>query len=316
MTLPLSRRQALMGAGAMVGAGWGMPAGGASEVQDRPKSEPFGYCLNTSTLRGQKLPLKEEIQLAAKAGYHALEPWISEIDQYQKAGGSLKDLAKELKDLGLTVESSIGFAEWVVDDEARRAKGLETAKRDMDLVAQIGGKRMAAPPAGATDRADLDLRRVAERYRTLCELGDTLGVVPEVEVWGSSKVLSRLGDAAFVAIECGHPRACILADVFHLHKGGSSFGSVRLLSGSAMHVMHMNDYPSDPPREKVTDAHRVYPGDGVAPLQPLFRDLAAIGYRGFLSLELFNREYWKQDAETVARTGIEKMRQAVRKAFE
>jgi sugar phosphate isomerase/epimerase len=305
-----------MGAGAIVGAGWGAPVGGAPGAQDRPKAEPFGYCLNTSTLRGQKLPLKEEIELAAKAGYNAVEPWISEIDQYQKSGGSLKDLAKEIKDLGLTVESSIGFAEWVVDDEARREKGLETAKRDMDLVAQIGGKRMAAPPAGATDRADMDLRRVAERYRTLCELGESQGVVPEVEVWGSSKVLSRLGEAAYVAIECGHPRACILADVFHLHKGGSSFGSVRLLSGSALHVIHMNDYPKDPPREKVTDAHRVYPGDGVAPLQALFRDLAAIGYRGFLSLELFNREYWKQDAGTVVRTGIEKMRQAVRKAFE
>jgi hypothetical protein len=31
-----------------------------------------------------------------------------------------------------------------------------------------------------------------------------------------------------------------------------------------------------------------------------------------LSLELFNRDYWKQDALEVARTGLQKMRAVVR----
>ena len=34
-----------------------------------------------------------------------------------------------------------------------------------------------------------------------------------------------------------------------------------------------------------------------------------------LSLELFNREYWKLDALTVARTGLEKMKAAVGSAW-
>jgi sugar phosphate isomerase/epimerase len=70
----------------------------------------------------------------------------------------------------------------------------------------------------------------------------------------------------------------------------------------------MNDYPADPPRASITDAHRVYPGDGVAPLKEMLRDLRHLGFGGYLSLELFNREYWKQDAMQVARTGLEKMR--------
>jgi hypothetical protein len=37
-----------------------------------------------------------------------------------------------------------------------------------------------------------------------------------------------------------------------------------------------------------------------------------LGFSGYLSLEVFNREYWKQDALVVARTGLEKMRAAVR----
>jgi sugar phosphate isomerase/epimerase len=61
---------------------------------------------------------------------------------------------------------------------------------------------------------------------------------------------------------------------------------------------------------------RVYPGDGVAPLKEMFRDLHAIGFHGFLSLELFNHEYWKHDALLVARTGIEKLKAVVHAALE
>ena len=58
------------------------------------------------------------------------------------------------------------------------------------------------------------------------------------------------------------------------------------------------------------------PGDGVAPLKEILRELRRIGYRGVLSLELFNRDYWKQDALTVARTGLEKMKAVVRASAE
>lgn len=142
-------------------------------------------------------------------------------------------------------------------------------------------------------------------------MGDEIGVVPQVEVWGSSRTLSRLGEAAFVAMESMHPHACILPDVYHLYRGGSGLGGVKLLSPSAIHVFHFNDYPANPTREKLTDADRVYPGDGTAPLKALLEDLAAGGFHVMLSLELFNRKYWAQDPLTVARTGLEKMKALV-----
>ena len=43
-------------------------------------------------------------------------------------------------------------------------------------------------------------------------------------------------------------------------------------------------------------------------------DLFSTGFSGTLSLELFNPNYWKEDALTVARTGLEKMNAAVAKA--
>ena len=306
MKAECSRREWLAGASAAAGAGLAAPL--LAPAAEGTERDPFSYCLNAATIRGQKLKLPDQVEVAAKAGYQCFEPWVGELDQYAKDGGSLKDLGKQIRDRGLRVESSIGFFEWIVDDPARRKKGLEEARRSMDLVRQVGGKRIAAPPVGAVEQAGLDHLKAAERYGALLELGEKMGVVPQAEVWGFSKPLRRLGEAALVAIESGHRSACVLADVYHLHKGGSGFAGLRLLSAASLQVFHMNDYPADPPREKITDAHRVYPGDGVAPLVEVLRDLRRLGFRGLLSLELFNREYWTQDPRLVARTGLEKMR--------
>jgi sugar phosphate isomerase/epimerase len=310
----LSRRQWLGGMSATMVAGL-TPAAAAADSQGKPAADPFVYCLNTATIRGQGLSISEEVGLAAKAGYQAIEPWISELEAHLKKGGNLRDLRTRITDSGLRVASAIGFAEWIVEDEAQRKRGLERARRDMDMVRQIGGSYIAAPPAGATN-VEINLTRAAERYRAVLEIGAGVGVIPQLELWGTSRTLSRLGETAQVAIESGHPRACILADVYHLYKGGSDFSGVRLLSGAALQTLHFNDYPAKPPRSEITDAHRVYPGDGIAPLSGLLRDLRENGFRGALSLEVFNREYWKQDALTVLRTGLDRMRTAVRASLQ
>lgn len=302
MVHSLTRRDMISGA-TLLGLS-GAPLASAASGQ----ANPFTFSLNTSTIRGQNLPITAEVDIAAKAGYQAIEPWTNELERFVQNGGSLRDLARRIADAGMRVESAIGFCEWIVDDEGRRRKGLEVARRDMDMIRQIGGRRLAAPPVGATNQTNLSLAHATERYRALLEIGAQIGVVPQVEVWGFSKSLSRLGECALLAIESGHPQACILADVYHLHKGGSGFAGLKFLNGVAMQVFHMNDYPAKPGRADITDAHRVYPGDGVAPLVGMLRDLRHTGFRGILSLELFNREYWKQDALTVARTGLEKMR--------
>ena len=322
MNLPsekLSRRAALSKAGLLAGAAMSGAISNGSAADSVPensgRTDGFVLCLNTATLRGFKMGLVDEVELAGKTGYRAIEPWLDKIHRYAADGGSLKDLGKRISDLGLVVESAIGFAQFIVDNDALRAKGMEQARFDMDAVAQIGGRRIAAPPAGATKEPGLDLRKAAERYRALLELGDQMGVVPELELWGHSKNLRRLNEAVFVAMESRHEKACVLADLFHLHKGGSGFEGLRLLSGAALPVIHMNDYPAQPLPEEIDDSFRVFPGDGVAPLTDILRTLHATGGRNVLSLELFNREFWKRDPAWVARTGFEKMQAAVAKAL-
>jgi len=287
----------------------------ATKSDARRDKSLFTYCLNTSTISGQKLGIEKEIEIAAAAGFGAIEPWIREILDFQKTGGTPKDLARRIKDAGLSVPSAIGFAAWIVDDDAQRTRGMEEMKRDMDLVAQIGGKRIAAPAAGlGRDAAPVDLRRAAERYAAVCELGRKAGVTPMVEIWGPSKTLQKLGDGVMVAMDSGQPEACVLADVYHLYKGGTSFSSLKMLAGGTIPVFHFNDYPADPPREKITDAHRVFPGDGIAPIPQILHELRRMATPCVLSLELFNRDYWKRSPVKVAQEGMGKMRKAVESA--
>ena len=325
MTPDMTRRTVLTAGAAAVAAT-------AVRAESKPTdAEPFGYCLNTSTVRvaeddwGKPRGIVELIDIAAKAGYRAIEPWVSELDAYIKAGGSADDLRKRFADAGLEVPDAIGFAAWVVADPDRRKKGLEQAKRDMDLVARVGGKRLAAPPVGATgggSRRDdpknsepvTDLLAAAARYRELFDLGKSMGITPLIEMWGHSKTLSRLGETLMVAAECGTPGGAVLPDVYHLYKGGSDFAGLGLLGPKTVGIFHVNDYPAID-RAAIKDQDRVFPGDGVAPLAEALRALAATGYRGYLSLELFNREYWQRDPNRVAKEGLDKLRASVKAAL-
>ena len=65
----------------------------------RPK-DPFRFCLNTSTISGQKPGLKGMIEIAGSAGYDGMELWINDIRDYLKQGNSIQSLASLLSSRG------------------------------------------------------------------------------------------------------------------------------------------------------------------------------------------------------------------------
>ena len=308
----LSRREILKTAALAAAAAGASAPSISSAAAPESRTGAYPISLNTSTLRGHKLPIRKTIEIAEKAGYTGIEPWPNEIDDFIKSGGKLADLKKELSDKGLTVTGAIAFFRWMVDDKAQRAKALEDAKVFMDKLARIGGTHMAAPPTGKV--GDVKLLDAAERYRDLLVASENFPVIPAVEVWGFQNNLYRLGQSVLVALEAQHPRACVLPDVYHLYKGGSGLSGVRHLNGSLIGGFHLNDYP-DIPSKEIKDRDRVHPGLGVAPLDQFFKDLWSTGYRGALSIELFNPEYWKQDPLKVAKTSLDRTKAIMKKAL-
>lgn len=304
-----NRRDALKTIGLLTGATLA-PQLSFGKEQKKPAGK-FKFCLNTSTISGQKPGLQKSIDIAARAGYDSVELWVPEIKAFKEGGNSLKTLKKFLDDSHVTVEDAIGFAPWMVEDDTQRAAGFAQMKEEMEMMAELGCTRIAAPSSGVKADAPLDLFKVGERYKQLLDLGRKTGVMPLLEFWGSSPVFYHFGQALMAAAAANDPDARILPDVYHLFRGGSGFDCLKMVSGHLIDVIHMNDYPSDVPREQQKDSNRVYPGDGVAPLKQILTDLSNMGGTKVLSLELFNLEYWKNDALTVAKTGLEKMRKAV-----
>lgn len=306
----MNRRQALAGLTATTALTATSQLVSAQPQGTLPKSEAFKYALNMSTIRGHKLGFMKEIEVASKAGFRHVEIWINSLQDYLKSGGTIADARKHLKDSGIAVEDAIGFAPWIVDDNATRSKAIEQMKQEMDMLAEVGCKRIAAPPMGATNEPGLDLKKAAERYRTILELGDKTTVVPHLELWGFSKNLSRLSELMYVAIESGHPSARVLMDVYHLYRGGSGLQQAAWVGKPYIEVFHVNDYPTTPPQNEIKDSDRVYPGDGVGPLKELFTLLKNPEKPVILSLEVFNPAYYAQDALVVAKTGLAKMKAA------
>jgi 2-keto-myo-inositol isomerase len=310
--LSTSRRHALKVLGASVGMSL-LPGTGSAAPTTRKAAKPdFTYCLNMSTIKGHKLGFVKELEVAAKAGFRSVEIWMDSLQTFLDGGGKLAEARRRLDDLGLQVENAIGFAQWIVDDAATRARGLEQLKREMDQLAQLGCRRTAAPPVGATNTPGLDLKRAAERYRTILELGEQTGVVPQLEMWGFSQNLSRLSEVLYVATESGHPAARLLLDVYHLYRGGSSLDSLPLVGKAGVEVFHVNDYPANVPSANITDADRVFTGDGVAPLSRILQAIHNPERPVVISLEVFNKGYYAQDPLKVAQTALTKMKSATR----
>jgi len=301
----MNRRNALQALAAT--SGMAILASPASAGEKKGKGN-LKFCLNTSTISGQKPGIEKYIDIAARAGYEFLEPWIPDIKAYMSNGGTLRALKKLLDDSKVKPINAIGFAPWMIDDEEQRKSGFKQMREEMEIMAELGCSRIAAPAAGV--RTTPDLFKAGERYRELLALGRQTGVTPQLEIWGAS-VFFHIGQAMMAVAVANDPDARILPDVYHLNRGNSGFESLKMLDGKMIEVFHMNDYPSTIPREQMEDKDRIYPGDGVAPLRQIMADLKEMGGDKYLSLELFNREYWKLDPLLVAKTGLEKMKKAV-----
>ena len=298
-TRSFTRRNALKtGIAASLGLASGMAF---SMVYNRPQGRharkkhtlPFRVSLNTSTLMAYELPVDRQIDLIAAAGFDGTELWMRDIRAYLEKGGMRADLKEKLEAGNLVLENIIGFSQWCNDNAEERKKALEVLRDEMEIIADLGGGYIATPIMGIERLDPARFDEYASRYRAILELGDQTGVVPLLELWGMG-ALHRVSDCAQIAVATGHPKASVLLDIYHVHRGGNAWDTVDLLNGGRLPVIHMNDYPATPAWNELTDADRVLPGEGACPFNTVIPKLYKAGFRGGFSVELFNRGYWAQ----------------------
>jgi 2-keto-myo-inositol isomerase len=265
----------------------------------------FLYCLNSSTIR--PTPLLDKIRIASRVGYAAIEPWNDEITDYLQRGGTLTDLRKAVDDAGLKVVSVIALHSWVTAEKDASRQVLDECRRRMDQAVSLGSPYIvASPPPGVTN-----LAHASARYAELLRIGRELGVKPSMEFLGFVDGIRNMSSAWAIAAGTNDPDATVVADVFHMMRGGGTADDLLMISGDRMAIFHINDLPASPPPTTQTDFDRVMVGEGIADLPRVIQNLRTIGYSGPLSLELFNKVLWEQDPEEVARIGLERVKALV-----
>lgn len=267
---------------------------------------PFRVSLNTSTIRGYQLPVEEQVDLCAEAGFDGIELWVSDVEAYIKQGGTAEALGRRIKQHGLVLENMISFSAWIADDPTSRAEGIQKMRQDMELTARLGGAYIAAPVQGISVIEKHKLPVYSERYLVILEEGVQTGVIPILELWGGG-ALNQLSDTVAITTGAAHPKASMLLDFYHLYRGGNSFDSLWQINGGILPIFHINDYPASIPRETLKDADRVFPGDGSCPFDKVLPLLYETGFRGALSIELFNEAYWgSMDVATLLKKSYQK----------
>lgn len=188
------------------------------------------------------------------------------------------------------------------------------------------------------NRSEEEYTEILAEYKELLEMGSQLGmkkivVVPLVteqkitksEIEKSAvKVLKEFSDLASpfgieIALEfVGHPQCTIntfehaydiikkvnrdnvglVFDCFHFYAMNSSIESLKQADCSKISVVHIDD-AEDFPVGFLTDEDRLWPGEGVIPIQDYLTILRDKGYDGVVSVELFRPEYYQMSAEEV-----------------
>jgi sugar phosphate isomerase/epimerase len=258
-------------------------------------------CLNTSTIR--PAPLMTKIDAAAAAGFRAIELWNDDVTAFVREGGSLPAVVDRLAERELRVPSVIAVMGWIGCPPAERAKSRKEAVRRMEQAKALGSPSIvASPPMGR-----VDVEQAAADYRELLQIGRDLGIRPSMEFLGFVEQINSIPAAWEIVERAGDPEGTIVIDWFHMVRGqGSTLDDLRRIPAERISIVHLDDVPYNKPFAEMSDADRVYPGEGDIPIRDMNAVLREIGYQGPISLELFNASLWAQDPFAVARTGFEK----------
>lgn len=256
---------------------------------------PWPMCLDTATL-SKDLPLEKKVEVVAHSSFDALEPWDRELTAYEEAGGSLKDLGKNIHDKGIFVPSVIGLWGSLGNTKEDFESRLEEHHTRLRMIRDIGSEHVQIIP-------DLQKRETFTKeigawcYRRISEIAlNDYGLKTGIIFLNAVPELKTMSDAVDVGMMSGWPDAKIIPDTYHNFHGGTETNALRMLNPNAIAIFQFADSPEGlEPQDTWCDEKRVLPGDGILPLVEQLRILYEIGYTGCVSLELYNPIYRKRE---------------------
>ncbi len=259
--------------------------------------------LNGATI--MRSPLADDVEIAAACGFDALEIWARKIEDYL-ASRTLEELAERMLTLGVQPWCINSIEDITFRDGDGRRALMSELEHECAIARAIGAPSIVVVPGRRPDGYS-DPESVEDATDVLRAMSDVAGDVGlAFEFLGKPRCSIPTLDLAIEVVDrVDRANVGMVIDVFHFYAGGSRLDDLSRVPIEKLKVVHLNGC-EDLPREQLTDAHRLYPGEGPIPTLDIMRVLRGRGYEGVASIEVFRPEYWEQDPRYVARTARER----------
>jgi sugar phosphate isomerase/epimerase len=234
----------------------------------------------------------------ARAGIKEVEITNTVLDEFLKTD-NLAAARSLLADLGLTpVQAAVGTT-GLWEPNPNRAASIEDFKHRCETFAKLGLKSVYATTVCTQKVTPEDYTTAAQKLHEAAEIAHQFQLALRVEFIRQSSFISTLPTLVQLIRAANHPNLGVMFDFYHFYSGLSKLEDLDdLRPGEIAHV-HFQDIPAMP-RELLDSITRVIPGDGIAPLSPILKKLAALGYAGPLSVELFLPKFQQADPFEIA----------------
>jgi 4-hydroxyphenylpyruvate dioxygenase len=260
----------------------------------------------------------EDVNGYADGGCHALEVWLTKLEKHLESH-SVAETRKLVEDREMTLAAASYQGGLLLSQGEQRKAHYDHFKRRLDLCQTFGistlliaaDPPLASPAGGGGGMDATDLQRAIVSLTQAAQWAAAFGVRLALEFRAAGSFCTSLDTALALTAHCGEANIGVNLDVFHYYTGPSKFEDLALLSPANLAYVQLSDVIGVP-REMAGDRDRIFPGEGDFRLQPIVEQLRAIGYDGWVSLELFNSMLWQLKPSQVAELGLASLERLLR----
>lgn len=232
--------------------------------------------------------LPEKLAAIAAAGFDGVEIFEADLLTYDATPA---EVGRMVRDAGLELNLFQPFRDFEGMPEPQRTRAFDRAERKFDLMGELGAdlilvcSNTSPVSLGGIDRAAADLRELGQRAAAR---GIRIGF--EALAWG--RHVNDHRDAWEIVRRADHAAVGLILDSFHTLSRKLDPDSIRSIPGDRIFLVQLADAPAfDMDILQWSRHYRNMPGEGDLPVRAFLAAVAATGYDGWISLEIFNDQF-------------------------
>ncbi len=244
--------------------------------------------------------LQEKLEAIAAAGFTAVEIFENDLIAFP---GSPTEVRRICADLGLSIVTCQPFRDFEGMPDGRRQRVFDRAERKFDLLQELGTDLLFVC-SSVSPEALPGIDRLAADFAELGERAGRRGLRVGYEALAWGRHVFDYRDAWEIVRRANRPEVGIILDSFHILARGLDLAAIGTIPRDKIEMVQMADAPLLQMDPLSWSRHwRCLPGQGDLDLSGFMRALAATGYDGVLSLEIFNDRFRAGSARSVALDG-------------